>query len=298
MAKVSNLLSEELMQRVQKIEIAMSKRVDLMLSGGYRSRYKGTGVQFAEHRPYVPGDDVRHLDWKVSARTREPLIKQFEEERERQVFLVVDLSLSTVFGSTIKSKREAIAEMTALLAMAAQRVGDKVGLLVFAHQKQSMLKPKRGRQQVLRVIREVLAFEADSGPTRLAHALEATDRVLKNAGVVLIMSDFMAKQFEIPLRRLQRRHDVLACWIHDPLERALVLPGLWKLVDPETQYTRWSVPNRKNERAQWEKLWQSHVTQTRNVLRKARVDCVEVKTQEAYVDRLVTFFNRRKLTRR
>jgi uncharacterized protein (DUF58 family) len=187
------MLPEELLHKVRHIEITTRKMVDDLMSGGFKSSFKGHGVQFAEHRLYVPGDDVRHIDWKVSARSRDPLIKKYEEERELTIFLIVDVSASKNFGTTRKLKSELAAEIGGMLAYATARAGDKVGMLMFAGGIEKIVPPKRGRQHNLRIIRDILSYKPMTKGTDLKGALESAHRMMKHSGVVLIKSDFVAQ---------------------------------------------------------------------------------------------------------
>ena len=212
------MLPEDLLRRVRQIEITTRKMVDDVMSGSYRSTFKGHGVQFSEHRLYVPGDDVRHIDWKVSARSRDPLIKKYEEERELTVLLVVDVSGSEAFSSARKLKSEVAAEIAGMLAYAASHTGDKVGVMLFAGEVEKIIRPKKGRQHILRIIRDMLAYRPTTRGTDLAGALDGAGRMMKHAGVVFVLSDFLAEGYELPLKRLARRHDVIAVNVGDERE--------------------------------------------------------------------------------
>ena len=213
------MLPEEILRKVKLIEISTRKVVDDVLTGQYRSHFKGQGVQFSEHRLYVPGDDVRHINWKVSARTKDPLIKKYDEERELTVFIVVDVSGSQTFGSSEKLKSQIAAELGGMLAYAATHTGDRVGVLIFAGEVERIIPPKKGRQHILRVIRDLLTHQSTSRGTDLAGALEATGRIMKHSGVVFVISDFIAENYDIPLKRLARKHDVVAIRVEDEKER-------------------------------------------------------------------------------
>ena len=237
------LLPEELLRKVRRIEITTRKMVDDVMSGQYRSQFKGQGMQFSEHRLYVAGDDIRHIDWKVSARTRDPMIKKYEEERELTVFLVVDVSGSKNFGSIEKLKSEAAAEIAGMLAYAAMHTGDKVGALLFGGEVEMIIPPKKGKQHILAhhprysdVIRQ------KRKGTDLKGALEAAGRIMKHSGVVFVISDFIAQGYETALRRLARRHDVMAISVADPRERDVPAVGQLLLVDPETGKSVLSIP--------------------------------------------------------
>jgi uncharacterized protein (DUF58 family) len=287
------MLPEELLRKVQLIEITSRKVVDDVLSGQYKSHFKGHGVQFSEHRLYVPGDDVRHIDWKASARSRDPLIKKYDEERELSVFLAVDLSGSETFGSFHKLKSEVAAEIAGMLAHAATHTGDKVGVLIFAGKVEKIIPPKKGRQHILRVIRELLTYQAQSPGTDLAGALESTGRIMKHSGVVFLLSDFMAKDYEIPLKRLARRHDVVAVTLTDERETAIPELGQILLLDPETGEER-LVDTASYGFKNWLKEHQREFeAEVQTNFRGSRVENLRILTKEDYGEAVVRFFRAR-----
>lgn len=292
------MLPEELMHRVRHIEIATRKVVSDLMSGSYKSSFKGTGVQFSEHRVYIAGDDIRHIDWKVSARTREPLLKRYEEERELTVFLVVDISGSGEFGTSQKMKSEVAAEIGGMLACAAAHAGDKVGVLLFSGVVEKIIPPKRGRQHNLRIIRDILSFKPKSKGTDLKGALESAHRIMKHGGVVFVISDFLADGYDVALRRLSRRHDVVAIAIGDEREVEIPDVGQILLVDPETGEERLvdtgSYPFKK-----WMKDFQTvHETDTQSAFRGGKVEMLRVQTKEDYGAAVVRFFGARARRRR
>jgi uncharacterized protein (DUF58 family) len=301
------MLPEELLRRVRQIEIHTRKVVNDVLSGQYKSSFKGQGVQFSEHRLYVPGDDVRHIDWKVSARTREPLIKKYDEERELTVLLIVDVSGSENFGSTEKLKSEVVAEIGGVLAYAATHTGDKVGVLFFSGGIEKVIAPKKGRQHTLRIIRDLLNYSAESTKidaqpkfpgTDLAGALESASRILKHSGVVFIVSDFLAEGYEIPLKRLARRHDVVAVSILDEREEDVPALGQILLFDPESGQER-LVDTSSYGFKKWLDDYQKRVeTGFQSALKSSRVELLRILTREDYGDAVVRFFRARSRKRR
>lgn len=287
------MLPDEILKRVRQIEITTRKLVNDAMSGQYRSHFKGHGVQFSEHRQYMAGDDVRHIDWKVSARTRDPLIKKYEEERELVVLLVVDISASESFGSSNKLKSEVAAEIGGMLAYAASHTGDKIGVILFGGKVEKVIPPKKGRQHILRVIRDLLSPVEASPGTDLAAALESAGRVMRHRGVIFILSDFIAEDYELQLRRLSRRHDVVAVSIGD--EREDVIPDLGQFVfrDPETgaeqvvdtgsyAFKKWLKDNRTAAQ-----------TDFSTALKKGRIENLRIKTREDYGEAVVRFFRAR-----
>jgi uncharacterized protein (DUF58 family) len=292
------MLPDELLSKVRHIEITTRKLVDNLMSGSYKSNFKGAGVQFSEHRIYVAGDDVRHIDWKVSARSRDPLIKKYEEERELTVFLIVDVSASKSFGTTKKMKSELAAEIGGMLAYAAAHAGDKVGMLMFAGKVEKIVPPKRGRQHIMRIIRDILSFQATTKGTDLKGALESAQRIMKHNGVVFVISDFMAEDYEIPLKQLARRHDVIAINISDERETDIPDVGQILLVDPETGDERLVDTSSYNFK-KWLKEYKTvHETDTQTAFKGGKVTTLSVKTKEDYGTAVVRFFGARARRRR
>ncbi len=226
--------TQDLMKRVRRIKVVTAKWVDEFVGGEYHSVFKGRGIEFDEVREYVPGDDVRAIDWNVTARMGHPFVKRFCEERELTILFLVDVSGSMIFGSGTRSKAETAAELTGLLALSAIQNQDKVGLIRFTDRIERFLPPRRGRTAVLRLVREALTVEETRRGTHLAGALQFLNRVLKRRAVVFLISDFMAEGYEKDLRVAARHHDVIVCPVSDPRERALPSAGLIELADPET----------------------------------------------------------------
>ena len=292
------MLPDDLIHRVRHIEITTRKMVDDLMSGSYRSNFKGAGVQFSEHRLYVPGDDIRHIDWKVSARSRDPLIKRYEEERELTVFLIVDVSGSAEFGTHVKMKSEVAAELGGMLAYAAAHAGDKVGVLLFSGKVEKIIPPKRGRQHIMRIIRDILSFKPVSKGTDLKGALEAAHRIMKHSGVVFVISDFLATDYDVALRRLARRHDVIAISVGDERENVIPNVGQILLVDPESGEERF-VDTGSYQFKKWMKDFQAtHETDTQSALKRGKVEMLRVNTKEDYGAAVVRFFGARARRRR
>ncbi|MCA1808027.1 MAG: DUF58 domain-containing protein, partial [Lentisphaerae bacterium] len=210
--------ARELMKQVGRIRIHTKRLVDEYVSGAYHSVFKGRGMEFDEVREYVPGDDVRDIDWNVTARMGHPFVKRFCEERELTIIFLVDISGSMCFGSRRRSKAEVAAELTGLLALSAIKNQDKVGLVLFSDRIERYVPPRKGRTAAMRLVREVLAAEETRRPTDLAAALEFLSRVQKRRAVVFLISDFMAGDYERALRVAARRHDLIGCTVGDPLE--------------------------------------------------------------------------------
>lgn len=266
------------------------------MSGQYRSHFKGHGVQFSEHRQYVAGDDVRHIDWKVSARTREPLIKKYEEERELGVLLLVDVSASKGFGSKQKLKSEVTAEVASILAYAATHTGDKVGVVFFSSIIEKTIRPNKGRSHVLRIVRDVLAFKPKEKGTNLNVALDAAQRVLKHRGVVFVLSDFCAPSYDLKLKRLAKKHDVVAIQIQDPRERDFpekVKSAQLLMLDPETGIEVLVDTTFESFRKRLADAWTEVDTDFGTALKGGKVESLRVSTHEDYLALLVKFFRMR-----
>ncbi|MDD5483398.1 MAG: DUF58 domain-containing protein [Kiritimatiellae bacterium] len=226
--------TRELMKHVRRIRIFTAKFVDEYISGEYHSVFKGRGMEFDEVREYVPGDDVRSIDWNVTARMGHPFVKRFCEERELTVVFLVDISGSMCFGSAARSKAETAAELTCLLALSAIRNQDKVGMVLFSDRIERYVPPRKGRTAVMRLVREVLAAEETRRPTDLGAALQFLNKTQKRRAVVFLISDFLSGGYEGELRVTAKHHDLICCTISDPREKALVPAGLLAVVDPET----------------------------------------------------------------
>ena len=287
------MLPEELLRKVNLIEITTRKMVDDVMSGQYRTHFKGQGMQFSEHRPYVHGDDVRHIDWKVSARTRDPQIKKFEEERELTVFLVVDVSGSKLFGSGSKLKAEVAAELGGMLAYAAAHTGDKVGVLLFAGEVEKIIPPKRGRQHILRIIREILGYKPRTRGTNLKNALESAGRIMNHSGVVFVISDFLADDYDLALKRLARRHDVIAVSIRDQRETEIPEVGQILFANPETG-EELLVDTSSYAFKKWLKDYKTTIdTDTKTAFKNGKIELLSIETHQDYVEALIRFFRAR-----
>lgn len=292
------MLPEEILRKVRLIEITTRKVVTDVLTGQYRSHFKGHGVQFSEHRLYVPGDDVRHINWKVSARTKDPLIKKYDEEREITVFIVVDFSGSETFGSSEKLKSQIAAEVAGMLAYAATHTGDRVGVLIFAGEVEKIIPPKKGRQHILRLIRDLLTHQARSKGTDLAGALESTGRIMKHSGVVFVISDFIAKGYDISLKRLARKHDVVAIQVAD--ERESLIPDLGQILlfNPETGEEN-LVDTSSYQFKKWFKDYlEESEAEMRSAFKGGRVETFRIMTKEDYGEAVVRFFRARSRRKR
>lgn len=291
------MLTTELIKKIRRIEIRTRRLVNDSFAGEYHAIFKGRGMEFDEVRPYQPGDEVRTIDWNVTARTGDLFVKRYVEERELTVMLLVDASASGQFGTVNRFKREIAAELGAVLAFSAITNNDKVGLLIFTDQVELFISPRKGRRHVLRLIRDLLAFEPSGHGTDLALALDTLNHVLKRRGIIFLISDFLdpPQNYRSALRISNRRHDVIAVTVSDPRERAKAWPnvGLVALEDAETGQIRWVDTGHRAWREAFNKhaaAWQAERNQ---VLRQAKVDRIDITTDKDYVLPLTTFFEKR-----
>lgn len=287
------MIPKELFKKIRRIEIRTKGLVNNVFGGEYHSAFKGRGIEFSEVRPYQFGDDIRSIDWNVSARTGETFVKIFEEEREQTLVLLVDISGSEDFGSQDKFKREIAAEICAILGFSAIKNNDKVGLLLFTDQVELFVPPKKGRRHVLRLLRDLFAFEPASRGTNLSVALNHVLHVLHRRSIVLVVSDFLDAEFEKPLRMVAKRHDTVAIHLQDVRETELPSLGLVDLTDPETGETVTRDFRSARTRQAFAEHAAEHHRRLAELFRRARVDTIEISTGESYVESLVRFFRRR-----
>jgi uncharacterized protein (DUF58 family) len=287
------MISEELAKKIRILQITTRKVVNDVLAGEYGSVFRGRGMEFDEVREYMPGDDIRTIDWNVTARTGHPYVKRFVEERELTVIFLVDLSASGAFGSVDKLKNEIAAEFCALLAFSAVKNNDKVGLVVFTDQVEMFIPPKKGTKHVLRVIRELLHFKPRQAQTDIVGALEYLGRVTTKRAVVFLVSDFQAEGFEKPMRVLAKRHDLVAVTVVDPREVALPDVGLLELEDAETGELILIDTSSAAVRRRYERLGREQADRFRELFASMGVDQIDVMTGKDYIPKLVHFFRTR-----
>jgi len=283
----------ELIRRVRRLEIRTRRLVEESLAGSYHSVFKGRGMEFSEVREYVPGDDVRSIDWNVSARFGHPYVKKFTEERELTVVLAVDASGSEHFGTGNATKMEISAEISALLAFSAIRNNDRVGLLLFTDRVELFLPPRKGREHGLRVLREVLAVRPQGRGTRIAPAMEYLQRVVTKRAVVFLVSDFQDEGYERTLRVMAQKHDVVALSVADPREAALPPVGLIGVEDPETGERGVIDAGSERVRRAWAEASAQERQRLRDSFRRSGVDLLELSTGEPYEMPLTRFFHKR-----
>jgi uncharacterized protein (DUF58 family) len=284
------MLTKELLKQVRQIEIRTKGLVNQVFSGEYHSVFKGRGMEFSEVREYQFGDDIRNIDWNVTARFGHPFIKIFEEERELTVLLLVDLSGSLLFGTIEKTKQQIAAELSAILAFSAMKNNDKVGLILFTDKIEKFVPPRKGRTHVLRLIREVLSFEPKGKTTNLKLALEYMNNAVKKKSIVFLISDFMDQGYEKILRIVGKKHDLVGIVINDRREFELPKIGLVKLTDSETGRERWIDTSDSKVQKTITDIRQRVIQNRKSLFLASRLDSIEINTGENYVKPLVQFF--------
>ncbi|HUI63277.1 MAG TPA: DUF58 domain-containing protein [Bacteroidota bacterium] len=285
--------TRELLKKVRQIEIKTRGVVNQVFSGEYHSVFKGRGMEFSEVREYQFGDDIRSIDWNVSARFNHPFVKIFEEERELTVMLVVDFSRSGTFGSVAQTKNEIAAEICAVLAFSAIKNNDKVGLILFTDRIEKFVPPKKGRAHILRIVRELVSFEPHGTGTDIRQALEYFNHVTKKRSIAFLVSDFIDDGYDQILRIISRRHDVIAVELSDPREEQLPDAGIIKLRDAETGKDRWIDTSDRQVRREFEKFWLSRRSARRNMFLRSKVDAIAIRIDRPYVKPIVDFFQLR-----
>jgi len=283
----------EILRQVKLIELRTRGLVNSVFTGEYRSVFKGQGMEFSEVREYQPGDEVRSIDWNVTARMGRPFVKRFIEERELTVMLVVDLSGSERFGTVRRFKSELASELAAVLAMAAVRNNDRVGIVLFTDRIEHVVPPRKGRRHVLRIIRDLLAFEPVGRGTDLVAAIDYTARMLKEHAIVFIVSDFLSADIDHPLKLMSQRHDVVAVTVEDPSERDLPDIGVARLIDPETGETFEVDTSHPAVRGSYSSRVGDEREERKHLLRRLAIDEVAVRTEAGVVEPLLRFFRSR-----
>jgi len=289
----THVVPAEVLRQVRRIEVRTRGPVNSLWAGEYRSVFKGQGMEFAEVREYLPGDDVRAIDWNVTARMRRPFVRRYEEARELTVVLLVDLSGSERFGTKGRFKSELAVELAAVLALAAVRNNDRVGLTLFTDRIEHEVPPRKGRRHALRLLRDLLTTEAVGRATDLAAAVDHVARVLHQKAIVFIISDFAAADIERSLKRLALRHDVVAITVSDPGEDVLPDVGLARFVDPETGAEVEVDTSDPAVRAAFAANVAAEVESRARALRRSGVDEIAVRTDRGYVQPLLSFFQTR-----
>ena len=299
MATDRRMTTEELLGKVRKIEIRTKALSHQIFAGEYHSAFKGRGMAFSEVREYQYGDDVRNMDWNVTARLRAPYVKVFEEERELTVMLLVDVSGSRLFGTTTQTKKDLVAEIAAVLSFSASINNDKVGALFFSSKVEKFIPPKKGRSHLLRIIRELVEFEPEEKGTDIGAALRFLTNAIKKRCTAFLLSDLLdldserRPRYEDALKIAANRHDISVINIYDPRERTLPDVGLVHVRDAETGRGSWINTSNRNVRRSYEEWNREATDNTRSLLRRYRIDTVSIGTGDDYVKQLISFFKNR-----
>jgi len=290
---VSASVPPEILRQVKLLELRTRGLVNSLFTGEYRSVFKGQGMEFSEVREYQAGDEVRSIDWNVTARMRKPYVKRYIEERELTVMLAVDLSGSERFGTRGRFKSELASELAAVLAMSAIRNNDRVGALLFTDRIEHVVPPRKGRRHALRLMRDLLAFEPAGRGTDLAAALEYIQKMLAHKAIIFVVSDFQSSELEQPLKLLAQRHDVVAVTVDDATEQTLPDVGLARFIDPETGRTIDVNTSDARVRARFAEAVSEELANRRRLLRRLAIDEIPIHTDGGVVDPLIRFFRTR-----
>ncbi|MHB8575410.1 MAG: DUF58 domain-containing protein [Dehalococcoidia bacterium] len=290
----NSVFSPELLRRVRRIEIRSRRLVNSLFLGEYHAVFRGRGIEFSEVREYSPGDEVRSIDWNVTARQGKPFVKKFVEERELTVLLLVDVSASGAFGTAAQTKREVATEIAALLALSAINNQDRVGLLAFTDEVETFMTPAKGQRHVLRIVRELLSLAPRRKGTNITTALDYATRILNRRAVVFIISDFLDQTaYEVPLRVMSRRHDLIAISLTDPRELELPDVGMVQLEDAETGEVVLVDTHDRRVRQGYAEQTEAQRQRRERLFKANSVETIDISTAVSYVDPLMAFFRRR-----
>jgi uncharacterized protein (DUF58 family) len=285
--------TKSLLKKVRKIEIKTRRLSDHVFGGEYHSTFKGRGMTFSEVRAYQFGDDVRSIDWNVTARYNEPFVKVFEEERELTMMLLVDISESTAFGTRETFKKDIITEIAATLAFSATKNNDKIGLMLFSDQIELYIPPKKGRMHVLRIIRELIEFQPSNKTTNLSKAFRYLIDMMKKKAIVFVMSDFLTDEYEHTLKILGQKHDVTGIRIYDEREEELPNLGMVQMKDAETGKTMWVNTSSKSTRISYTKYYRNRVDYFQRAFKLSGSGMLSTRVDENYVVKLLGYFKSR-----
>ncbi len=288
------MLPKEVLRKIRRIEITTSRLVTDFLSGQYESVFKGRGIEFDEVREYQPGDEIRTIDWNVTARMGHPFVKKFVEERQLTVMILLDASSSSSFGTTKRYKKELAAEVSAVLAFAAIQNNDRVGLIIFTDRIEKFVPPRKGLHHVLRVVREALYYTPKGRGTDIAGALRYLDNVVTRRAVTFVISDFFAKDFKKPLSIANKKHDVVAITIADPREAELPDAGIVELVDAETGRSFTIDTSSEKVRDRYVKKASAMKRERAEIFGSVGVDHIDISTDKPYIEAFIKFFKMRK----
>ena len=285
--------TKELLKKVRKIEIKTRRLSDHVFGGEYHSTFKGRGMTFSEVRQYQFGDDVRAIDWNVTARYNEPYIKVFEEERELTMMLMVDVSASELFATTNQFKKDVITEISATLAFSAMQNNDKVGVILFSSEVELFIPPKKGKSHVLRIIRELLEFKPQSKETNIAEALKFLRNVMKKKAIVFVLSDFIADDYDNTLKIVGNKHDVTGIRVYDEKEEYIPNLGMVQVQDTETGHVRLVNTSSKKVRHEYWRYHMEKVDYFNEAFTKSGSGVIDCRVDESYVKKLLGYFKRR-----
>lgn len=283
----------ELIKKVRKIEIKTRGLSRQIFAGEYHSAFKGRGMAFSEVREYQYGDDIRNIDWNVTARFNHPYVKIFEEERELTVMLLIDVSGSGLFGTTKGTKREIATEIAAVLSFSAISNNDKIGVIFFTDRIEKFIPPQKGRKHILRIIRELISFKPESDKTDISQSLSFLTNAIKKRCTAFVISDFISPRFEDALRIASKKHDVVAIRIYDPLESEIPNVGFVKVADAESDEEKWIDTSMRSVRKSYSDWWREHTDRVTASFTRSGVDTAVIRTDEDYVKPLIKMFERR-----
>jgi len=287
------MIPAEILKKVRLIEIKTRHIVNNIFGGEYHSAFKGMGMEFAEVREYYPGDDIRAIDWNVTARTGKPFIKKYDEERELTVMLIVDVSASGFFGTGESLKSDIMIELASILSFSAIKNNDKVGLLLFSDKIEEFIPPKKGKSHVLRVIREMIYHKAKDRKTDISIALEHIQKVLKRKSIIFLLSDFWDDSYQQTMKLINKKHDLINIQILDKAEIAIPKLGMVKFHDAETQKSAWIDTNNKQVQNISTKYIQNKNKVIKEFCKKNKIDFILIDTAEGYLNPLEQFFSTR-----
>ncbi len=283
----------ELLKKVRKIEIRTKGLVNQIFSGEYHSVFKGRGMTFSEVREYQFGDDIRMIDWNVSARFNHPFIKVFEEERELTVMLLVDVSGSGEFGTVQQMKKDVATELCAVLAFSAIKNNDKVGVILFSDVVEKFIPPKKGRTHILRIVRELLNFQPIHRGTNIEEGLRYLTNAIKKRSIAFLISDFLDENYDDALKIAARKHDLIGIHLYDPREAELPSAGLVRVLDAETSEALWVDSGDRTVRNGYSRWWNQQEEARKKLFRRSGVDAIDVRIDQSYIQPLVAFFRAR-----
>jgi uncharacterized protein (DUF58 family) len=283
----------ELLKKVRRIEIKTRGLSRHIFAGEYHSAFKGRGIAFSEVREYQYGDDIRSIDWNVTARFNHPYVKIFEEERELTVMLLIDVSGSGNFGTAVAYKRDIMTEVAAVLSFSAIFNNDKIGVIFFSDKVEKFITPQKGRKHILRIIRELIDFRAESNKTSLDEPLRFLTNAIKKRCTAFIISDFMVPDFEEAMRIASSKHDIVALKVYDPVEQSIPDIGLVKVADSESGSEKWIDTSSRATREAYRDWWLAHMEMIKNIFKRCGVDSTELRTDLDYVKPLIKLFESR-----